>query len=219
MQGSSAKLLGKLGPKVNRFERAPSGTSGITSIDVAHALGCNRNSAQALLLRVKWAGDASSIAPLVEVLTKSLVVRARRQKWILRKPDTIKRAVIMALREREVIRPRRVLTSIDSPYECGAEKCRACRGTGRRYSRRQGKDINCERCDITIEKGVVTSRRRWSDAERASHCGLHRQNWNDGWARRYLDVVEWLKQMEGRALRMIWVITADTKVDMVERTR
>lgn len=207
MRGSPAKLLAKLNSKPAQFDRAPSGTDGLTSLDVAHALGLNRNAVQTLLVRVKWANDSAAIAPLVDALTAKIEAKARRQKWRLHKRGTIRRMVVLALREREAIRPRRVLTTVDSPYEAGAEKCRGCRGVGRRYSTRQGKDITCDRCGGSGD-------RRWSDAERAGHCGLHRSTWPDLWERRFLDVVEMLKSIEGRALNLVRAYTAETAEEM-----
>lgn len=209
MKGSPAKLLSKLNAKQGRFDRAPSGTDGLTSLDVAHALGLNRNALQTMFVRVKWSGDVAAISALVEALTAAVTRTAVRQKWQMRKSDTIKRLVVLALREREVIRPRRVLSSIDSPYECGAEKCRGCRGVGRRHSRRQNKDITCERCEGSGD-------RRWSDAERATHCGLHHSVWADNWERRFLDVVEMLKRIEGGGLKRVRAYTAETREEMLE---
>lgn len=209
MRGSPAKLLSKLNAKIGRFDRAPSGTDGLTALDVAHALGLNRNLLQTLFVRVKWADDTAAISVLVDALAVAVNKTAIRQQWRLRKLDTIKRMVVLALREREVIRPRRVLTIIDSPYEAGAEKCRGCRGGGRRYSTRQKMDITCESCEGSGE-------RHWSDAERAGHCGLQRSTWPDLWERRYQDVLEMLKRIEGGALKRVRAYTAETREEMLE---
>lgn len=211
MRGSPKKLLAKLNSKPSQFDRAPSGIDGITSLDVAHVLGLNKNSIQTMLVRVKWSGDAATIKPLVEALTAVLQARAKIRKWDIRKPDTIKRLVILALRECEFIRPRRHLTIIDSQFECGTEKCRArgCRGVGRRYSRRQGKDITCEQCEGTGE-------RRWSSAERANNCGLHPSTWPDNWEARYFGFVDTLHAMESKALRLIRAKMAETAKEMQE---
>ncbi len=211
MKGSPAKLLAKLNSKPAQFDRAPSGTDGITSLDVAHVLGMIGGPILPLFMRVKWAHDAAAIKPLVDALTLVVEDKARRRKWDVRKPNTIRRMVILALREREVIRPRRHLTIIDSPYECGAEKCRArgCRGVGRRYSRRQGKDIKCEQCDGTGE-------RRWSAAERANNCGLHPSTWPDNWEARYFGLVDTMRAMESKAFRLIRAYTAETSEEMAE---
>jgi hypothetical protein len=212
MKGSPAKLLAKLNSKPAQFDRAPSGIDGITSLDVAHVLGLNKNAIQTMLVRVKWAHDAAAIPLLVDAVTARVEAKAMRQKWFMRKPDTIKRMVVLALREREVIRPRRNLTIIDSPYEAGAEKCRGCCGVGRRYSTRQVKIITCERCEGSGD-------RHWSDAERAGHCGLRPQSWSADWERRYMDVVEMLKAMEGRAMRVIKAYMADTHAEFLELKR
>jgi len=209
MQGSPAKLLGKLGPKPNRFDRAPSGAGGITSIDVAHAIGCNRDRAQGLLLRVKWAGDIAALPMLVETLSERMRAKARRQRWVMRKPDTIERVIVLALRECLVVKKRMVLTSTDSPFECGAEKCRGCGGVGRRYSTRQDKIIACERCEGSGE-------RRWTDAERAGSCGLHHSVWGDNWSSRYDGVLDVIRVMERRALQKISERTAEAPVDFIE---
>ena len=209
MKGSPAKLLGKLGPKQNKFERTPSGTGGVTALDVAHALGLVGGQVLPVFMRVKFAGDTAAIYVLVDALTALFSDRARRRRWAIRKPDMIKRMVVMALREREAIRPRRVLTSVDCAYECGAEKCRGCKGVGRRYSQRQGKDITCERCGGSGE-------RRWSDAERASNCGLHHSTWPDLWELRYEGMLDTLRAMEGKALRLIRAYTADSIQEMYD---
>lgn len=212
MKGSPVKLLAKLNAKTGRFERSSSGTDGITSLDVAHVCGLSLSEVQSMLLRVKWAGDASLVMPLIDALTEVQTLHARRKKWAVRKPDIIKRMVILALREREIIRPRRVLTTVDSPFESGAEKCRGCKGVGRRFSRRQDKIITCERCEGSGE-------RRWTDAERANHCGIHRQNWPDKWERRYLGLVEWLRATESCAVGAIRPYMADTHEEFLELKR
>jgi hypothetical protein len=206
MRGSPAKLLAKLNAKPSRFDRAPSGTDGVTHIDVAHVIGVVAKQFElgggspivAPLLRVKWAHDASSINKLIKLTTIMVAERAYAQKWRMRKPDTIGRMAVLALREREIIRPRRHLTIIDSKYECGPEKCRArgCRGSGRRYSRRQGKDIECDVC-------LGTGLRLWSDAERASLCHIHHSVWSDNWEARYHGIVDALQYMEGCAFSLM----------------
>lgn len=220
MRGSPKKLIARLNAKPAQFDRAPSGTDGITSLDVAHVLGLNKNAIQTMLVRVKFACDAATIPMLVDAVTARVEAKGLRQKWVMRKPDTIKRMVVLALREREVIRPRRHLTIIDSPYEAGAEKCRGCQGVGRRYSTRQEKIITCERCLVTTDKdGHVNSQRKWSDAERAGHCGMRPQSWSEQWERRYLDVVEMLKAMEGGAMRRVNVYMAETHAEFLELKR
>ena len=212
MRGSPKKLIARLNAKPAQFDRAPSGTDGITSLDVAHVLGLNKNAIQTMLVRVKFACDAATIPMLVDAVTAIVEAKGLRQKWVMRKPDTIKRMVVLALREREVIRPRRHLTIIDSPYEAGAEKCRGCHGVGRRYSTRQEKIITCERC-----KGIGD--RHWSDAERAGHLGMRPQSWSEQWERRFLDVVEMLKAMEGRAMRAVKPYMAETHAEFLELKR
>ena len=212
MRGSPKKLIARLNAKAAQFDRAPSGTDGITSMDVAHVLGLNKNAIQTMLVRTKWACDTTTIPMLVDAVAARVETKAARQKWVMRKPDTIKRMVVLALREREIIRPRRHLTTIDSPYEAGAEKCRGCHGVGRRYSTRQEKIIVCELCNGTGD-------RRWSDAERAGHCGMRPQSWSENWERRYLGVVDMLKAMEGRAMRIIKVYMAETHAEFLELKR
>lgn len=207
MKGSPAKILGKLNAKMSRFDRSPSGTDGLTALDIAHALGLNRNSIQPKFIRVKFSGDAAGIASLVDGLSAIVAKTASRKKWRVRKTDTIERMVIMALREREVIRPRRVLTIIDGPYETGAEKCRSCRG--REHREWKHKVITCTTCGGNGE-------RHWSDAERAAHCGLHHSVWADNWEARYFDVVFMLKTIESRALRLIRAYTSDTREEMLD---
>ena len=202
MKRSPAKLIAKLNAKINRFDRAPSGSNGINSIDVAHAMGYLDLPAQSLLLRVKWGGDITALPDLVEILKAMVNIRAKRRQWDVRKPDIIERMVHLALRECEVIRKRRVLTSTDCPYECGAEKCRGCRGVGRRYSTRQAKIITCERCNGSGD-------RCWTSAERASQCGLHHSTFEEKWESRCLDTVEMIRSLERAAMGKIRACTAE----------
>lgn len=223
---TSPEILGKLGAKPNRFERAPSGGTSINGIDISHAMACGiirspsyrpeyvadieravagrKSAIQSLLLRVKYAGDSHAIVPLVAAVTAVVVDLARRQEWQTRKTDIYERLAVLALRELEVIRPRRVLSSVDSPYECGAEKCRGCGGVGRRYSTRQNKVIDCQRCDLIPDRhGRVTSRRRWSDRERGDCCAMNHENFVAKWAPRLDEVMNAIATNERRALRRL----------------
>jgi len=202
--------MSKLSPKICRFEPRTTGTAPVSSEDVSTALGMAASRPAGLLLRAKWAMDYQAAVAFVELQVERTEKRIARRRWKPKNKLAVRPMVWLAMRELGIVRPSRVYGS--TGYELGAEKCGGCDGVGRRYSRRQEKNIQCERCEGSGEK-------RWTDNERASRCGLHHTSWAGNWADLYDWMLEDMRAMQRKAVAQMWVLLADVHSEHLDEKR